>query len=114
MAQLWQGLPIGARSDVENVKIESLQAFYQKYYQPDNSTLVVAGKFDEMKMLELIQQKFGVDTEADPRDTERLDDRADAGRRTSGQFRRVGDTQLVMSGYHVPPVSHPTFRQSHL
>ena len=27
---------IGARTDVENVKIENLQAFYRKYYQPDN------------------------------------------------------------------------------
>ncbi|HEX6280283.1 MAG TPA: pitrilysin family protein, partial [Pyrinomonadaceae bacterium] len=38
---------IGARSDVENVKIENLQAFYRKYYQPDNATLIVAGKLDE-------------------------------------------------------------------
>jgi len=27
---------IGARSDLENVPIERLQAFYKKYYQPDN------------------------------------------------------------------------------
>jgi zinc protease len=36
---------IGARSDVENVPIERLQAFYRRYYQPDNAVLVVAGKF---------------------------------------------------------------------
>ena len=36
---------IGARSDVENVNIPHLQAFYRKYYQPDNATLIVAGKF---------------------------------------------------------------------
>ena len=34
---------IGARSDVENVNIPHLQAFYRKYYQPDNATLIVAG-----------------------------------------------------------------------
>ena len=28
---------IGARTDVENVKIENLQNFYRKYYQPDNA-----------------------------------------------------------------------------
>ena len=37
---------IGARTDVENVKIENLQNFYRKYYQPDNAMLVVAGKLD--------------------------------------------------------------------
>src|SRR5262245_8659351 len=42
---------IGNRSDIERVPIESLQAFYRKYYQPDNVMLVVAGKFDEGKAL---------------------------------------------------------------
>ena len=34
---------IGARADLENVPIDRLQAFYKKYYQPDNAVLVVAG-----------------------------------------------------------------------
>ena len=52
MAYLWHNYgksTIGARSDVENVPIERLQAFYRKYYQPDNAVLVVAGKFDVEK-----------------------------------------------------------------
>src|SRR5690606_5598963 len=28
---------IGARSDIENVSIERLRAFYRHYYQPDNA-----------------------------------------------------------------------------
>ena len=47
---------IGARTDVENVKIENLQNFYRKYYQPDNAVLLVAGKFDTAATLNLIQQ----------------------------------------------------------
>ena len=43
LAQLRQAT-IGARSDIENVPIERLQAFYRTYYQPDNAVLVVAGK----------------------------------------------------------------------
>jgi len=35
---------IGNRSDIERVPIENLQAFYKKYYQPDNVVLIVAGK----------------------------------------------------------------------
>ena len=53
-AYLWHGYgrdTIGARSDIENVPIERLQAFYRNYYQPDNAVLVVAGKFDEAKTL---------------------------------------------------------------
>ena len=40
---------IGARSDVENVPIDRLQAFYKRYYQPDNAVLTVGGKIDEAK-----------------------------------------------------------------
>src|ERR671933_610391 len=45
---------IGARSDIENVPIDRLQAFYRKYYQPDNAVLTVAGHVDEPKTLALI------------------------------------------------------------
>ena len=40
---------IGAKSDLENVPIERLQAFYKKYYQPDNAVLTVSGNIDEAK-----------------------------------------------------------------
>ena len=49
---------IGARSDIENVPIERLQAFYKNYYQPDNAVLLIAGKFDEQKTLALVDKFF--------------------------------------------------------
>ena len=58
-AYLWHGYgrsTIGARSDIEHVPIPRLQAFYHIYYQPDNATLVVAGKFDEAKTLAWIKE----------------------------------------------------------
>ncbi len=50
--------PIGARSDIEGVPIERLQAFYKAHYQPDNAILLIAGKFDEAKTLTLVQKYF--------------------------------------------------------
>ena len=49
---------IGSRADLENVPIDRLQAFYRKYYQPDNATLTVAGKFDSSEMLKKINATF--------------------------------------------------------
>ena len=49
---------IGARSDLENVKIENLKAFYKKYYQPDNATLIVSGKIDQDKTIKLVHKYF--------------------------------------------------------
>ena len=50
---------IGARSDIENVDIGRLQAFYRTYFQPDNAVLVVAGKFDPKATLEVVAREFG-------------------------------------------------------
>ena len=50
---------IGATSDLENVPIDRLQGFYRTFYQPDNAVLLVAGKFDEAKTLELVNRIFG-------------------------------------------------------
>ncbi len=100
---------IGARSDLENVPIDRLQAFYRKYYQPDNAMLVVAGRFDEGKVLRLVQQKFG----RIPRPTRKLatmytlDPTQDGEREVT--LRRVGDTQMLHAVYHIPAASHPDF-----
>src|SRR5215212_4491319 len=50
---------IGNRSDIERVPIENLQAFYKKFYQPDNAVLIVAGKFDEPRALEFVEKYLG-------------------------------------------------------
>src|SRR5439155_19806007 len=50
---------IGNRSDIERVPIERLQAFYRKYYRPDNIVLTVAGNIKPEKTLALIAEYFG-------------------------------------------------------
>src|SRR5260370_15891806 len=47
---------IGNRSDIERVPIQNLQAFYRKYYHPDNLALIIPGKFDEATALAVVQQ----------------------------------------------------------
>ncbi|OYT73167.1 MAG: pseudouridine synthase [Chloracidobacterium sp. CP2_5A] len=98
---------IGARSDIENVPIERLQAFYRNYYQPDNAVLLVAGKFDEEKTLKMIQEYFGVIPKPTRalQPTYTLDPTQDGERQVV--IRRVGDTKMVMACYHVPAAAHP-------
>ena len=93
---------IGARADVENVNIPHLQAFYRKYYQPDNATLIVAGHFDAAHVLEQIAAKFG----ALPKPTRTIDptwtlDPVQDGERAV-TLRRVGAEQIVAALYHTP------------
>ncbi|CAN5334261.1 pitrilysin family protein [soil metagenome] len=100
---------IGARSDIENVPIDRLQAFYKKYYQPDNAVLTVAGKFDEMKTLQIIKDKFGAIPKPErtlpPNYT--IEPTQDGERQVT--VRRTGDTQFVLAGYHIPPGSSADF-----
>ncbi len=100
---------IGARSDIENVPIERLQAFYHRYYQPDDAVLTVAGKFDEAKTLALIDKYFS----PIPRPTRTLQKIYTIEPTQDGEravtLRRVGDTQLVQAIYHVPAASHADF-----
>jgi zinc protease len=100
---------IGSRSDIEHVPITHLQAFYRKYYQPDNAMLIVTGKFDEKQTLAWIQQYLG----AVPRPDRKLEhdytvEPVQDGERTT-TVRRVGDVQLAGVLYHVPAGTHPDF-----
>ena len=100
---------IGARSDVENVDISRLQAFYRLYYQPDNATLIVAGKFDAAKTLQWIAEFFGP-LKKPTRQLARtytLDPPQDGERTVT--LRRIGGTPTLLAGYHVTPGSHPDF-----
>ncbi len=108
-AYLWHGYgrsTIGSRADLEGVKVDRLQAFYRKYYQPDNAILVVAGKFDEPKTLAMVERMFG----RIPRPARRLEPTYTAEPTQDGErtvtLRRVGDVQLVNAVYHVPAGSH--------
>ena len=104
---------IGARSDIEQVPIERLQAFYRKYYQPDNSMLVIAGKFDEKRAMELVRQKFGRIPRPARTGTMQIYPTYTAEPTQDGErsvtLRRVGDVQVINAVYHVPAGSHPDY-----
>lgn len=64
MATAFQSSPyrypvIGWMQDLDNMKIEDLRAWYQKWYAPNNATLVVAGDVDPDKVFEMAKQYFG-------------------------------------------------------
>jgi zinc protease len=108
-AYLWHNYghsPIGARTDVENVPIERLQNYYRTWYQPDNAVLLVAGKFDVTKTLNLVAQTFGVV----PKPSRTLPTLYTAEPAQDGErsvaLRRVGDAQYVIAAYHMPAGSH--------
>ena len=109
-AYLWHNYgksTIGARSDIENVPIARLQAFYHRFYQPDNAVLTIAGHVDVATTLALVEKYFG----AIPRPTRVLqktytEEPPQDGERTV-TLQRVGDSKVVIVAVHVPALAHP-------
>jgi zinc protease len=98
---------IGARSDIENVPIERLRAFYRTWYRPDNAVLIVAGRIDEARAVRLVEKHFG----RLPRPKRAMpalytSDPTQDGER-SVTLRRVGDNPLVAAMYRIPAAGHP-------
>ncbi len=50
---------IGSKDDIERVPVDRLEAFYHKYYQPDNAVLVITGRLDEGKTLQYVADTLG-------------------------------------------------------
>ncbi|MCD0502557.1 M16 family metallopeptidase [Bordetella petrii] len=100
---------IGARSDVENVDIEQLRAFYHQYYQPDNAVLIVAGKFDPQSTLEVIRDTLG----KLPKPQRKLPPEYTVEPVQDGEravtLRRAGGTPLVAAMYHIPAAGSPDY-----
>ncbi len=100
---------IGSKEDIERVKAENLKVFYQKYYQPDNAVLVIAGKFDEKKALAYVQQYFG----PIPRPSRKLQPTYTVEPPQDGErnvtLRRTGDIQYIGMAYHTPSVADKDF-----
>lgn len=111
-AYLWHNYgnsTIGSKEDIERVKADRLRVFYEKYYQPDNATLIIGGKFDEKKALEYIAQYFSVI----PRPSRVLEktytvEPAQDGERFV-ELKRAGDVQIVAAAYHTAAYADKDF-----
>ena len=111
-AYLWHNYgksTIGSRADIEKVPVPALRAFYQKYYQPDNAVLVVAGKFDDAAAPAAIEKTFG----AIPRPARTLPPTYTMEPVQDGErvvtLRRNGDLHLVSVAYHTVGGASPDF-----
>ncbi len=98
---------LGVLSDIENVNIERLQAFYKRHYQPDNAVLLIAGKFDPKQALDIVAEVFAPIAKPDRvlPTLYTVEPTQDGEREVT--VRRVGDVKLVVAGYKVPSKLHP-------
>lgn len=100
---------IGARSDVENVDVKQLRAFYKEYYQPDNAVLIISGKFDPETTLQTIAAAFA----KIPKPTRTLPAEYTVEPVQDGErqitLRRHGGSPLIAALFHIPALADPDY-----
>jgi zinc protease len=108
-AYLWHNYgksTIGSKEDLEKVPVERLEAFYKKFYQPDNAVLVLTGRLDESKTLDTVAATLG----KLPRPSRKLEQTYTVEPPQDGErfveLRRVGQGQSVIIAYHGPAAGH--------
>jgi zinc protease len=98
---------IGSKEDIERVPVERLAAFYKKFYQPDNAVLVIGGRFDETKALQMVAETLG----KIPRPARKLEMTYTVEPPQDGarfvELRRVGTGKEVIIAYHGPSAAQP-------
>ncbi|QKJ64129.1 pitrilysin family protein [Flavobacterium sp. M31R6] len=111
-AYLWHNYgksTIGSKEDIERVPASRLKVFYQKYYQPNNATLIIGGKFDEKKTLSWIKEYFAPipKSKNEIEKTYTVEPAQDGERFV--ELKRNGDLQYIAMAYHTPSYSDKEF-----
>jgi zinc protease len=96
---------VGWLQDVERATAEQQQAYYRRYYHPNNATLVIAGDFDTDDVLKKVNRLFGP-IPAGPRPPEMfLEEPPQRGERRIVVRWRSKVPRLAIA-YHAPQVAH--------
>lgn len=97
---------IGWRSDVENIPMDRLKAFYDVFYWPNNCSILVVGDFDTDKTLALIEKYYGkIPSSPHPIPEVYTREPSQEGERRY-KVSRAGDLQRVWIGHRTPASSH--------
>ncbi|QZZ21859.1 insulinase family protein [Leptothermofonsia sichuanensis E412] len=109
------GLPVGGtKADVERFTVEQVRDYYQRYYRPDNATLIIVGNFQTEPTLAMVRETFGkIPPENTPLPPEPAAQPIEATPATAGSsnapiiLRQPGSAALLHQVYPLPDARHP-------
>jgi zinc protease len=103
------GLPVGGtKSDVENFTLEQVRNYYQTYYSPDNTVLVITGDFDTAATLKTVKATFGkVPKRAKVVTPPKVEKVATAPQKTPIVLKERGSTPLLQIVYPLTDIKNP-------
>src|SRR2546428_67648 len=96
---------VGWLQDVERATVEQQQAYYRKYYQPNNAILVIAGDFETNEVLTKVERAFGSVPAGAPPPPMLLKEPPQRGERRLIVRWRSKVPRLAIA-YHAPQIAH--------
>jgi len=96
---------IGWMEDLDRVTVADLKAFYDRYYQPNNATLVLVGDFDTTTILRQVEAAFGPVPPGPPLPTRGFSEPTQQGERNA-ELRREAKLTFLYAAYHTPTLDH--------
>ncbi len=99
---------IGHMAEIQKLRRDDIQAFYEAYYRPDNMTLVIVGDVDADEMFDMVDDYFGdIPSPAEPIGRPRMEEPES---RTSKRITMYENARpMMLIGYQVPEASHPDY-----
>jgi zinc protease len=97
---------IGWSSDLKSMTRDELYAHYQKYYTPNNATLVVVGDFKTADLMKELERYFSHLTRGENITGPTTVEPKQRGERRV-KVRKVGTLAYVAVAYHIPAAGHP-------
>ncbi|MBX9571971.1 MAG: insulinase family protein [Candidatus Obscuribacterales bacterium] len=98
---------IGWKSDVEGLTVQHASEFYQKYFRPNNATLIISGDVNGKNAIALVQKYFGKLASAakTPKNPQFVEPALKAERRVSLKY--AGNKEVAQVGYRAPAMDDP-------
>ncbi len=107
------GLPVGGtKADVAKFQVEQVRSYYQKYYSPNNATLVIVGDFKTEPTLKAVQETFGKvpkrNTQTTPKSLSTNNQQPTTNDKQQPiVLRQEGSAAFMEEVYPIPTVNHP-------
>src|SRR5205085_4570 len=99
---------IGWLSDLQSMTRDDLYGYYQRYYVPDNATLVIVGDVETSDALRRVEHHFGAIAPRELGARQRTVEPPQIGERRV-EIRKEGTTAYVKAAFHAPAIGDPHF-----
>ena len=97
----------GDLAELDAATLEDVDAFFKKYYAPNNAVLVVAGDVDPDKVMEWTKKYFGTIPRGPAIDQADISEPRQTAEKTLAKTDALAPQPALAWGYHVPPRNTP-------